>query len=157
MKLSPSSVDNIDVILSFRWKHEVWSYDGWFIRWWVAWSWRAPSTWQSKQRWFWGWSLIMSLNSGIFWIFDPREWNLNLNSSDSRASKIIWNDTKPEPMSRELNIENQILNFCVGVWVGGHNSVSFHTDKRSLAESTKRTVCVLIRIKFSCASVPQGL
>ena len=33
------------------------------------------------------------LNSGIFRIFELREWSLNLNSSDCRASKIIFGDT----------------------------------------------------------------
>ena len=41
-----------------------------------------------------------------------------LNSSDCRASKIIWNDTKVEPISWEPKRENLISNFCVGVWVG---------------------------------------
>ena len=36
---------------------------------------------------------ISRLNSGIFKIFELREWNLNRNSSDCRASKIILNNT----------------------------------------------------------------
>ena len=68
---------------------------------------------------------IRRLNSGIFRIFDPREWNLNLNSSDCRASKIIWNVTKLGPISWELNIEYPIFNFCVGVWVGEHHRANF--------------------------------
>ena len=36
---------------------------------------------------------VFRLNSGIFCNFEPREWNLNLNSSDCRASKIIFNIT----------------------------------------------------------------
>ena len=47
------------------------------------------------------------------------EWQANLNISDYRASKIIWNDTKPEPISWDMNIDNLIFNVCVGVWVGG--------------------------------------
>ena len=38
------------------------------------------------------------LNSGIFRIFEIRGWNLNLISQYCRASKIIWNDTKLEPI-----------------------------------------------------------
>ena len=60
------------------------------------------------------------LNSGIFRIFELRDWNLNLNNWDCRASKIIWNDTKAEQISWEINIENSIFIFCVGVWVGGY-------------------------------------
>jgi len=37
--------------------------------------------------------LIFRLNSGIFRIFELSKLNLNLNSSDRRASKIIFNDT----------------------------------------------------------------
>ena len=78
-------------------------------------------------------SPITRLISGIFRIFDPREWNLNLNSSDCRASKIIWNDTKLGPISWELNIEYPTFNFCVGVWVGGHHRANFlHRSKDAL-------------------------
>ena len=59
--------------------------------------------------------LMSRLNSGNFRIFEPSEWNLNLNSSDCRASKIIYNDTKLEPISWELNLKNPLFNFCVGV------------------------------------------
>ena len=38
-------------------------------------------------------NVMIRLNSGIFRIFELREWDLNLNSSDYRASKIIFNDT----------------------------------------------------------------
>ena len=58
-------------------------------------------------------SLIVRLNPGIFKIFKLSEWNLNLNSSDCRVSKIISNHTKLEPISWELNIENRFLNICV--------------------------------------------
>ena len=40
--------------------------------------------------------------------------NINLNTLDCRASKIIKNDTN------FLGNENPILNFYVGIWVGGH-------------------------------------
>ena len=33
---------------------------------------------------------ISRLNSGIFRIFDPREWNLNLNSSDTFSHWRFW-------------------------------------------------------------------
>ena len=34
------------------------------------------------------------MNHEIFWIFELGEWNVKPNSSDCRASKIIWNHTK---------------------------------------------------------------
>ena len=37
-------------------------------------------------------------------IFELSEWNLNMDSSDFRASKIISNDTKLEPISSETII-----------------------------------------------------
>ena len=43
-----------------------------------------------------------------------------LNTSYCRALKIISNDTLLESVPWELNIENTIFNFCIGVWVGGH-------------------------------------
>ena len=70
-------------------------------------------------------SLMIRLKSGIFWIFDFSKWRSNLTSSNCRALKIILNDTKPEPISWELFIENPILNFCVGVWVGGYHRANF--------------------------------
>ena len=62
-----------------------------------------------------------------FRIFEPSEWNLNLNRSDCIASKIIPNDTKLELTSLVLSIQNQTLNFCVGVCVcvGGHHRTNF--------------------------------
>ena len=36
-------------------------------------------------------------------------------TSDCRASKIIWNDTKLNPIFWKLNAENPLFNFCVGV------------------------------------------
>ena len=39
------------------------------------------------------------LNTGIIRIFELIAWNLNLGNSDCRASKIIKNDTKLEPIS----------------------------------------------------------
>jgi len=48
------------------------------------------------------------LNSGIFCSFDSREWNLNLNSLDCGALKII----------------------CVDVWVDGYSATNFpHRSK----------------------------
>ena len=71
-----------------------------------------------------GWHMNR-LNLGIFRIFELSTWNLNPNSSDWRAYKIIYNYTKLGPISWELNLKNQILNFCVGVWVGGHDATNF--------------------------------
>ena len=59
-----------------------------------------------------------------FRIFEPSEWNLNLNIPDCRDSKIISNNTKLESISWEHNIENKLFNFCVGGWVGEHLSAS---------------------------------
>ena len=64
--------------------------------------------------------IISRLNSGIFKIPELSEWNLDLNSSGCRASKITSNDTVLKPIFWDLNIENPFLNLCVGVWVGGH-------------------------------------
>ena len=50
---------------------------------------------------------------------------MNLNSSHCRASKIISNDTKLEEIPWELDVENPLFNFCVGVWVGGHAPANF--------------------------------
>ena len=63
--------------------------------------------------------------SGIFRIFELSEWKLNLNSSDFRASKIIRNDTKVEPIFWEPKRENPLNEFCVGVRVGGHPLKNF--------------------------------
>ena len=53
-----------------------------------------------------------------------------MTSSDCRASKIIWHDTKLEPISWVLNIENRLFSICVGVWVGGHHATNFsHISK----------------------------
>ena len=73
----------------------------------------------------WKLSPIIRLNFGIFMIFERSERNLNLNASDCRASKIIPNDTKLEPISWELTIKNPILNFCVGIRVSEHSSAYF--------------------------------
>ena len=73
---------------------------------------------------------MFRLNSGILRIFELGEWNLNLNSSDCRASKIIYNDIKLEPISWELNLKNRLFNFCAGVCVGGHRPTNFsHISK----------------------------
>ena len=58
-------------------------------------------------------------------IFERSEQNLNLNASDCRASKIIRNDIKLEPISWKMIFGNPIFNFCVGVGVGGHDSTKF--------------------------------
>ena len=53
-----------------------------------------------------------------------------MTSSDCRASKIIWHDTKLEPIPWVLNIENHLFSICVGVWVGGHHATNFsHISK----------------------------
>ena len=41
------------------------------------------------------------------------------------AWKIIYNDTELDPISWELDIENPIFNFCVGVWVRGPPRANF--------------------------------
>ena len=63
---------------------------------------------------------MIRMNSGIFRNFELSIWNLKLNSLDCRAWKIISNDIKLEPISWELNLKNQLFNFCVGFWVDGH-------------------------------------
>ena len=60
------------------------------------------------------------LNTGHFRIFELSLGNSNLNSSHCGASKIIWNETKLEAIPWELDVENPLFNFCVGVWIGGH-------------------------------------
>ena len=60
-------------------------------------------------------SPIIRLNFGIFMIFEPSERNLNLNTSDCRASKMILNDTNLDPIPWELNIENPRFSIGVGV------------------------------------------
>jgi len=67
-----------------------------------------------------GTRLIPRLNFENFGIFELSVWNLNLNSSNCRASKIISNDAKLAPMSWQLSIENLLSYFCVGVWVDRH-------------------------------------
>ena len=49
---------------------------------------------------------IVRLNSGIFRIFELSEWNLNLNSWNCGASKIMPKEAKPIP-TWELDIKNQ--------------------------------------------------
>ena len=73
---------------------------------------------------------IIRLNSGIFRIFEPIRWNLNLNNSDCRAWKIIQNDTKAESIPWEMNIENPKFYFCVGVWLGGHPRLTGSLTRR---------------------------
>ena len=82
-------------------------------------------------------SVMHRLNSGIFMIFELSIWNLNLNSSDCIAQKIIWNDTKLEPIPWELNMKNQFFDFCVGVLVSGHHLANLsHTSKDAKLNST---------------------
>ena len=50
--------------------------------------------------------MMTRLNPGIFRIFELSKEKMNLSSSDCRTSKTISNDTKPEPISWEPNIEN---------------------------------------------------
>ena len=57
---------------------------------------------------------IIRMNPGILRIFELRKWKVNLNGSDFRASKMISNDTEPEPISWETNIKNKILKFFRG-------------------------------------------
>ena len=66
------------------------------------------------------------LNSGIFSIFNLRAWNLDLTSSDCRASEIISNDTEPDAISWESRRENSIFNFRVGKTVCGHRPASLN-------------------------------
>ena len=78
------------------------------------------------------------LNSGIFWSFDLIKLKSNMTSSDCRASKIIWNDTKLEPISWEQNAGNPLFIVCVGVWVGGHPLTNFsHRPKEWFSERKK--------------------
>ena len=64
---------------------------------------------------------------------------MDLTSLDCRASKDISIDTKPEPTSWELDIENLIFNFCVGVLVRGHDAANFsHASKDAQKHSTKK-------------------
>ena len=58
---------------------------------------------------------MVRLNSGIFMVFEPSEWNLILNSPDCRVSKSIWKDIKLGPISWEPNMENSLSSVCVGV------------------------------------------
>ena len=53
-----------------------------------------------------------------------------MTRSDCRASKIIWNDTKLEPVSWVLNIENHLFSIYVGVWVRGRMRQTFDIYKK---------------------------
>ena len=89
---------------------------------------------------------MIRLNSGILMIFEPIERNLNLNASDCRASKIIPNDTKLEPISWELNLKNPLFNFCLGVWVRGHDATNVsHIPKSAQKNSTSFNTNVTTR------------
>ena len=91
--------------------------------------------------------LMIRLNSGILKIFEPSEWNLNLNSSDCRTSKIIQNDTELEPISWEPNRKNSLFNSCVGVWVGGH--------ARTHLLMSMPPWCVMVKIWFWMKNRPK--
>ena len=71
------------------------------------------------------------LNSGNFRIFEPSESNLNLNSSDCSASKIVHNDTKLELISWELNLKNLTLNFLFFAWAFEQVGVIFSKRKKN--------------------------
>ena len=78
---------------------------------------------------------MSGLTSGNFKIFETSEWILNLNSSNCRAPKIIFNDTEFEPVSWELRIENSLFNFRVGVGVGGHHATNFSHISKDVQEN----------------------
>ena len=85
------------------------------------------------------------LNSGIFTIFELSKLNLSLNSSDRRASKIIFNDTKLGPFCWKLNIVNRLFNFCVGVWVGAH-----WASPVKLLTFIKRCARIILVVWYQC-------
>ena len=59
--------------------------------------------------------------------------------------KIISNDTKLEPISWELNYENPLFNFCVGVWVGGQDAAYFsHVSKDAHENSASFDINVVV-------------
>ena len=97
-------------------------------------------------------ALIGRLNSGNFRIFEISLWNFNLNGSDCRASKIISNDMNPEPMSCELNTENQLLNFCVGVSIRGRMRHTFHIYQKM----RKKILHLMISISSQRATEEKG-
>ena len=80
------------------------------------------------------WS-IARLNPRIPRIFELSKWNINLESLNSRASKIISNDIKPEAISCELKTENPSLNFCAGVCVGENQPTNFSLGSKDAQES----------------------
>ena len=77
-------------------------------------------TWMSKKEFhFWylfcDW-VIDKLNSGIFCSFDPREWNLNLNSSDCRALKSIKTIPNPDQFPENWKWKIHIKTFAWAFW-----------------------------------------
>ena len=78
---------------------------------------------------------IDRLNSGNFWIFEHSEWNLNLECSDYRASNIIFDDAKLEPISSELNVEIPLLSICVDVWLGEHHPTNVSYESKDALEN----------------------
>ena len=87
----------------------------WLLRYTVRWKYCLV---QASSRYLVGrWISLGRLNSGIFMIFEPWKRNLNLNAWDCRASKIIRNDSKLEPISWERRKSNfQVLRGCLGRW-----------------------------------------
>ena len=67
-----------------------------------------------------------------------------MNSSNWRASKIIWNDTKIEQISWELTVENRLFDFCVGVWVGRHPATNFSLTSISLTFHNRSAHVIII-------------
>ena len=62
---------------------------------------------------------------------------MNLIGSDCGVSKTILNDMDPVLISWELNTENPLLNFCVGVWAWGQDATNFsHVSKDAQENST---------------------
>ena len=76
-----------------------------------------------------------------------------MNNWDCRASKILWNDTKAEPISWEINIENSIFNFCVGVWVGEYPRQIFHIDEKMPKEIPHLLTCMKFPL-LNCSKIP---
>ena len=57
-------------------------------------------------------------------------------SSSWKDLKIISNDINLDPISWELNTENQLFNICVGVWVSGQHAANFSHLYKSAHENS---------------------
>ena len=58
-------------------------------------------------------------------------------SSSWKDLKIISNEINLDPISWELNTENQLFNVCVGVWVSGQETANFsHVSKNAHENSS---------------------